>query len=64
VVRSAAEVVSRRCAARDGACRGDVVHGGVDGVATAPVMDGEVVELGHAWIKRKQGEIYTLKRSA
>jgi hypothetical protein len=30
----------------------------------APVMDGEVVELGHAWIKREQGEIYTSKRSA
>jgi hypothetical protein len=23
----------------------------------APVMDGEIVELGHAWIKREQGEI-------
>jgi hypothetical protein len=30
----------------------------------APVMDGEVIELGHAWIKREQGEIYTSKRSA
>jgi hypothetical protein len=30
----------------------------------APVMDGEVVELGHAWIKLEQGEIYTSKRSA
>jgi hypothetical protein len=64
VVRSAAEAVSRRHAARDGACIGDGVHGGVDGVATAPVMDGEVVELGHAWIKREQGEIYTSERSA
>jgi hypothetical protein len=64
VVRSAVEVVSRRRAARDGACIGDVVHGGVDGVATAPVMDGEVIELGHAWIKREQGEIDTSKRSA
>jgi hypothetical protein len=58
-----AEVVSRRRAARDSACRGDGFHGGVDGITTAPVMDGEVVEQGHAWIKREQAEIYTSKRS-
>jgi hypothetical protein len=34
VARSEAGVVSRRRAARRGACRGDGVHGGVDGVAT------------------------------
>jgi hypothetical protein len=64
VVRSVAEAVSRRRVARDGACRGDGVHSGVDGVATALVMDGEVIELGHAWIKHEQDEIYTSERSA
>jgi hypothetical protein len=49
--------------ARDGACRGDGIHSGVDGIATAPVMDGEVVELGHAWIKQEQGEIWAMAAS-
>jgi hypothetical protein len=29
----------------------------------APVMDGEIVELGHAWIKQEQGEIWAMAAS-
>jgi hypothetical protein len=60
VARSEAEGSRRGCAARGRACRGDGVRDGVDDVATAPVMDGGVVELGHAWIKQEQGEIWAM----
>jgi hypothetical protein len=29
----------------------------------APVMDGEIVELCHAWIKQEQGEIWAMAAS-
>jgi hypothetical protein len=29
----------------------------------APVVDGEIVELGHAWIKQEQGDIWAMAAS-